>query len=145
MADDLHGSWDVNREIQQLFTKMGLTPILLGTHAKQITWAGRWVGYDDNDTLTQKVQAVNSLCIGGTMIWSIDFDSGPGSGDESDHDWGTNTTSASTGGGNDPGSGSGGNSGAGSSESETESALHMSMDLYGQIQNRLLPTSRRAY
>jgi hypothetical protein len=33
-----------------------------------------WVGYDDADTFKAKIDYASSHCIGGTMIWSIDFD-----------------------------------------------------------------------
>jgi len=60
-----------------------LVPELLATSAvKQITWDDQWVGYDDNETFAMKLAFANSQCFGGTMIWSIDLDSGAGSGDE---------------------------------------------------------------
>ena len=46
---------------------------------KQITWDGdQWIGYDDAETFALKTNYANSKCLGGTMIWSIDFDSGIG-------------------------------------------------------------------
>ncbi|KAL8833094.1 MAG: hypothetical protein Q9170_004503 [Blastenia crenularia] len=102
-----------NREIKQLIKAKSLTPTLIkDAQVKQVTWDDQWIGYDDNDTYAAKIQAANSLCIGGTMIWSIDFDSGSGSGDLPDGDTSANSTNTSSGGGNNPGSGSGGNSGS---------------------------------
>ncbi|KAL8951475.1 MAG: hypothetical protein Q9222_002552 [Ikaeria aurantiellina] len=110
-----------NREIKQLIKDKRLTPKLIEeAQVKQITWDDQWIGYDDDETINAKVQAANSLCMGGTMIWSIDFDSGSGSGDVPDGIIaadGNNTSSgdSSSGGGNNLGSGSGGNSGGGHS------------------------------
>jgi hypothetical protein len=33
----------------------------------------QWVGYDDPDTFALKESMANSYCIGGTMVWSVDF------------------------------------------------------------------------
>ncbi|KAL8958450.1 MAG: hypothetical protein Q9193_004497 [Seirophora villosa] len=105
-----------NREIMQLIKKKNLTPTLIReAQVKQITWEDQWMGYDDDETIAAKIRTANSLCLGGTMIWSIDFDSGSGSGDIPDKGFGTDVTGPSSGGGNNPGSGSSGNSGGGSS------------------------------
>lgn len=46
---------------------------------KQISWDGnQWMGYDDAETIAMKTGFANNRCLGGTMIWSIDFDSGSG-------------------------------------------------------------------
>ena len=42
---------------------------------KQITWDDQWIGYDDEETFAAKKRYANSRCFGGTMIWSIDFQS----------------------------------------------------------------------
>ena len=113
-----------NREIQRLIKEKTLTPTIIeGAQVKQITWEDQWIGYDDNDTLDEKVRLANSLCIGGTMIWSIDFDSGSGSGDVPDAIVGLSATHTSAGGGDNPGSGSSGNSGANSFNSIAGSGL----------------------
>lgn len=105
-----------NREIMQLIKKNNLTPTLIReAQVKQITWEDQWMGYDDDETIAAKIRTANSLCLGGTMIWSIDFDSGSGSGNVPDKGFGTEVTGPSSGGGNNPGSGSSGNSGGGSS------------------------------
>jgi hypothetical protein len=36
------------------------------------------VAYDDADTFKVKMEYANDRCLGGTMVWSIDFDSEPG-------------------------------------------------------------------
>lgn len=42
---------------------------------KYITWNGdQWVSYDDAQTLQMKLAYANSICLGGTMIWSVDQD-----------------------------------------------------------------------
>jgi len=42
---------------------------------KWITWnSNQWVSYDDGETMQLKLQTANKLCLGGTMIWSIDQD-----------------------------------------------------------------------
>ncbi|KFY85211.1 hypothetical protein V498_07750 [Pseudogymnoascus sp. VKM F-4517 (FW-2822)] len=38
----------------------------------------QWVSYDDGVTMQQKLAFANSLCLGGTMIWSIDQDNTAG-------------------------------------------------------------------
>jgi chitinase len=46
---------------------------------KQIVWDdNQWMGYDDIDTIALKTQWANENCLGGTVAWSIDFNSGPG-------------------------------------------------------------------
>lgn len=48
---------------------------------KQISWDDQWIGYDDVDTIAGKLAFANEQCLGGTMIWSVCFDSEAGSGD----------------------------------------------------------------
>ena len=45
---------------------------------KQITWDDQWIGYDDAETIALKKKQASELCFGGTMIWSVDFDTGNG-------------------------------------------------------------------
>ncbi|OQO00802.1 hypothetical protein B0A48_13489 [Cryoendolithus antarcticus] len=69
-------------EIQNLIKQKGLTPKLLpDSMMKQITWDNQWIGYDDADTIKLKKAWADGQCFGGTMIWSVDFNSGSGSGD----------------------------------------------------------------
>lgn len=57
----------------------GLEPQLLEkAMMKQITWDDQWIGYDDEDTFAMKKKWASSYCFGGTMIWSVDFQSGSG-------------------------------------------------------------------
>lgn len=46
---------------------------------KWMTWnTNQWVSYDDGVTMQQKINAANDLCLGGTMIWSLDQDNSDG-------------------------------------------------------------------
>ncbi|KAF2969308.1 hypothetical protein GQX73_g4255 [Xylaria multiplex] len=46
---------------------------------KWLSWnTDQWVSYDDGITLQQKINAANSLCLGGTMIWALDHDNSDG-------------------------------------------------------------------
>lgn len=71
------------REIETIIAEKNLTPVLLpDLMIKQIVYDNnQWMGYDDQDTMNLKTQWANENCLGGTVIWSIDFNSGPGSGD----------------------------------------------------------------
>ena len=40
--------------------------------------ANQWVSYDDEQSFTDKKAFLTSRCLGGLMIWSIDFDEGAG-------------------------------------------------------------------
>lgn len=72
-------------EIQTLIQQKNLVPELLSAPMmKQITWDDQWIGYDDVDTIALKKSVANSLCFGGTMAWSVDFNSGTGSGSTPD-------------------------------------------------------------
>ncbi|KAH8666888.1 hypothetical protein BX600DRAFT_511777 [Xylariales sp. PMI_506] len=67
-------------EIQQIIDEYSLTPVLLeDAMMKQITWLDQWIGYDDADTFALKAAWANAECFGGTMYWSVDFDSVYGS------------------------------------------------------------------
>ena len=71
-----------NTEIKAIITAKGLVPELIpDAMVKQITWDDQWIGYDDDDTFALKLRWADSRCFGGTMLWSIDMDSGSGSGD----------------------------------------------------------------
>ncbi|KAK7958671.1 hypothetical protein PG988_013519 [Apiospora saccharicola] len=68
-------------EIQALIREKGLTPQYLPeAMMKQITWDDQWIGYDDDETIARKKAWADNQCFGGTMAWSIDFNSGAGSG-----------------------------------------------------------------
>ncbi len=67
------------QEIKKLISSKGLTPVLLQKEMmKQITWDNQWIGYDDEETHAMKKAWGDTLCFGGTMIWSVDFMSGEG-------------------------------------------------------------------
>ncbi|KAI9712955.1 MAG: hypothetical protein M1812_006702 [Candelaria pacifica] len=81
-------------EISQIIASKGLYVELLKDPAiKMISWDDQWIGFDDADTIALKTSFANSVCMGGTMIWSVDFDSGAGSGDTPSPP--SNSTSAS--------------------------------------------------
>ena len=67
------------REIKQIIKEKKLTPKLITNGmVKQITWDNQWFGYDDHDTMKMKMKWGDEHCLGGTAVWSIDFDSGAG-------------------------------------------------------------------
>ncbi|KAI0201413.1 glycoside hydrolase superfamily [Astrocystis sublimbata] len=71
------------REIQQLIAEKGLQPRLnTESMMKELFWADQWIGYDDEETHALKRKFANNLCFGGTMAWSVDFNSGVGDGDQ---------------------------------------------------------------
>ncbi|ORY68394.1 glycoside hydrolase superfamily [Pseudomassariella vexata] len=44
---------------------------------KIATWdTDQWISYDDEATLKMKVDYANRHCLGGTMVWAVDFDDG---------------------------------------------------------------------
>lgn len=66
-------------EIKGYIKNKGLTPQLLQeSMMKQITWDDQWIGYDDEETVAMKKQWASGLCFGGTMVWSVDFNTGNG-------------------------------------------------------------------
>lgn len=66
-------------EIETLIEEKGIVPELLqSSMMKQISWDNQWIGYDDTETIALKKQWASKLCFGGTMIWSVDFNSGIG-------------------------------------------------------------------
>ncbi|KAF3807414.1 Chitotriosidase-1 [Colletotrichum gloeosporioides] len=66
-------------EIQDLIKEKGLQPRLLeGAMMKELTWDDQWIGYDDEETVALKKKFANNYCFGGTMAWSVDFNSGTG-------------------------------------------------------------------
>jgi chitinase len=69
-----------NREIRKLIESENITPILNETAmVKYSTYAGdSCIGYDDADTFAMKQAFANDRCLGGVMIWSIDFDAETG-------------------------------------------------------------------
>ncbi len=45
---------------------------------KQITREDQWIGYDDLETIAIQKKWASGYSFGGTMVWSVDFDSGTG-------------------------------------------------------------------
>lgn len=71
-----------NREIRAMIEKEGYKPYFNKTAmVKYMTYGGdNWVGFDDDETIAMKEDFANSLCLGGTMVWSVDFDASVGGG-----------------------------------------------------------------
>ncbi|KAJ5424840.1 glycoside hydrolase [Penicillium cf. griseofulvum] len=69
-----------NSEIDRIISSNGLTPVMDKEAAvKWVTWdSDQWVSYDDGETMQMKLSFASKLCIGGTMIWSLDQDSSDG-------------------------------------------------------------------
>ncbi|KAK5989970.1 Acidic mammalian chitinase [Cladobotryum mycophilum] len=68
-------------EIEQVIAEYNLKPTLLEeSMIMQITWLDQWIGYDNEETFALKKAWANGQCFGGTMYWSVDFNSGVGSG-----------------------------------------------------------------
>jgi chitinase len=66
-----------NAEIRQTIKDRNLQPTFVQeAMVKQITWEDQWIAYDDEDTVRMKIEYANSKCLGGTMIWAIDYDTG---------------------------------------------------------------------
>ena len=78
-----------NREIKRIIKDQKITPYLNTTAmVKYFTYQGNsWVGYDDLETYAMKEAFANQHCLGGIMIWSIDFDdeTGIGLGDSNNY------------------------------------------------------------
>jgi hypothetical protein len=76
-----------NREIRKVIQEQNITPYLNSTAmVKYFTYSGNsWIGYNDEETFALKRAFANDRCLGGIMIWSIDFDAevgGDGGGDD---------------------------------------------------------------
>ena len=66
-----------NLEIRRLVKEKHLTPnFVKEAMVKTLNWDDQWLGYDDEETIKLKTEFANSRCLGGTMIWAIDYDSG---------------------------------------------------------------------
>jgi chitinase len=64
-------------EVRGLIEEKGLTPRLLqGAMMKELVWDDQWIGYDDEETVAMKKAFANNLGFGGTMAWSVDFNTG---------------------------------------------------------------------
>ncbi|KAH3998458.1 hypothetical protein HBI56_205010 [Parastagonospora nodorum] len=72
-----------NREIRQILKDDNSIKPYFNTTAmvKYFKYAGdSWVGYDDAETFAMKEEYANHRCLGGIMIWSVDFDDETGVG-----------------------------------------------------------------
>lgn len=68
-------------EIKDLIKKKDLTPrFLTDALMMEVTWNDQWIGYDDESTIARKKSWADDQCFGGTMAWSVDFNSGAGNG-----------------------------------------------------------------
>lgn len=84
-----------NREIRDMIKENCYQTYLNRTAmVKYMTYDGdSWVGYDNEETLAMKEDFANLMCLGGLIIWSVDFDAdtggniGRGSGLYSDLVW----------------------------------------------------------
>ncbi|KAK5129371.1 hypothetical protein LTR08_003556 [Meristemomyces frigidus] len=65
-----------NAEINLIISQNDLTPTFDNVAAVNwITWgSNQWVSYDNGPSIQLKLQRANQLCLGGTMIWSMDMD-----------------------------------------------------------------------
>lgn len=68
------------REIRAMLKDGGYTPNLNKTAmVKYMTYTCySCVGHDDSETIAMKEGFASSLCLGGTMVWSVDFDADAG-------------------------------------------------------------------
>ncbi|KAL2076239.1 hypothetical protein VTL71DRAFT_1182 [Oculimacula yallundae] len=66
-----------NMEIRKMIKETGAEPFLLeGAMVKELVYdTDQWVAYDDYETIALKERFARKRCLGGTMIWSIDYDS----------------------------------------------------------------------
>lgn len=66
-----------NVEINNIIQQKGLKPeVVPNSISKQISWDDQWIGYDDAETLAVKTEWAAEHCFGGTMIWSLDMETG---------------------------------------------------------------------
>ncbi|KAH6669729.1 glycoside hydrolase superfamily [Plectosphaerella plurivora] len=63
------------REIADLVDGQRLTPSFDKVAGmKWISWGNQWVSYDDEDTISIKTEFASKRCLGGTMVWALDYD-----------------------------------------------------------------------
>jgi chitinase len=61
-------------EIEAIINTRSLEPELLpDAMQKQIHFNDQWIGYDDAETIALKTQWADEHCLGGTVVWSVDF------------------------------------------------------------------------
>ncbi|PSN74845.1 glycoside hydrolase, partial [Corynespora cassiicola Philippines] len=64
-----------NCEIQKIIQEKHLKPQLIigGAASMQVSWDDQWIGYDDSESLRVKSAFANDFCLGGLVIWAIDY------------------------------------------------------------------------
>ncbi|KAF2751189.1 glycoside hydrolase family 18 protein [Sporormia fimetaria CBS 119925] len=76
---DTQGSLS-NEEIRHLINDKELKVEYDQEHqVKVIKWDDQWISYDDFETFEQKKKFANDMCMGGIMVWTVDY-VGRGSG-----------------------------------------------------------------
>ncbi|KAH8194418.1 hypothetical protein TruAng_011415 [Truncatella angustata] len=69
----------LNSEIQTIMSENDLTPTFYSDAAvKVLTWDNQWVSYDDEDTFKLKGDFAKSQCLGGVLVWAVDYDDNNG-------------------------------------------------------------------
>lgn len=69
----------LNAEIDAIMADKKLSPKWYKDAAVKVaSWGNQWVGYDGEDTLKQKSEAAQSLCLGGLMVWAVSHDTQDG-------------------------------------------------------------------
>ncbi|KAL2280935.1 hypothetical protein FJTKL_12240 [Diaporthe vaccinii] len=70
--------WFNYYEIKSIISNNDLTPTLYEDAAiKTITWGDdQWVSFDDQETFKIKADFAKSQCLGGVLVWSVDYDDG---------------------------------------------------------------------
>jgi hypothetical protein len=62
-------------EIMEFIDEHSLTPKHYEDEAvKVVYWGDQWVGYDDQETLKQKLDFALGQCLGGVMVWAVSHD-----------------------------------------------------------------------
>lgn len=66
----------LSSEIEQIMSDNDLTPVFYKDAAvKAITWDNdQWVSFDDQETFKIKSDFAKSQCLGGVLVWSVDYD-----------------------------------------------------------------------
>ncbi|KAL8767216.1 MAG: hypothetical protein Q9209_006221 [Squamulea sp. 1 TL-2023] len=68
---------EIDDIVKQRHLKAQLVP---GSIRKEITRDDQWIGFDNPETMALKPNRAAENCLGGTMLWSVDMNSGEGSG-----------------------------------------------------------------
>ncbi|KAK3315445.1 hypothetical protein B0H66DRAFT_521857 [Apodospora peruviana] len=70
----------MNSEIDDIVKQKSVNPTWYRSAAVKVaTWdSNQWVSFDDADTLKQKAETAQGLCLGGLMVWAISHDTQDG-------------------------------------------------------------------